>query len=253
MALGPAPDGVTTRTLTTSASVGTATSVNGRLFRFIGSTDAPLVPGVFVVTTESATGRQKIGIVDGLEFTDDGVLVGAGRILGAITDDGRLDASRPSPFFEAEVAAADAAAIELVYASAGATLTVGSLVESDGIGARLIPSKFNRHTFWCGQSGSGKTYALGVVLEQLLVQTELPMVIFDPNADFVRLNELVSDGSGDGSGAAETAEHRALRTRNIRILRPGGGGSGSGDGGGAEPLLARFTDFPIRSDRKSVV
>ena len=247
MALGPAPDGVITRTLTTSASVGTATSVNGRIFRFVGSTDAPLVPGVFVVTTESATGRQNIGIVDDLEFTDDGVLVGAGRILGAITDDGRLDASRPSPFFEAEVAAADAAAIELVYASAGATLTVGSLVESDGIGARLIPSKFNRHTFWCGQSGSGKTYALGVVLEQLLVQTELPMVIFDPNADFVRLNELVSDGSGDGSGDAETAEHRALRTRNIRILRPGGGGSGSGDGGGAEPLLARFTDFPIRS------
>ena len=41
-------------------------------------------------------------------------------------------------------------------------------------------SRFNRHTFWCGQSGSGKTYALGVVLEQLLLRTELPIAVLDP-------------------------------------------------------------------------
>ena len=34
-----------------------------------------------------------------------------------------------------------------------------------GTGVELDPRRFNRHTFWCGQSGSGKTYALGVVLE----------------------------------------------------------------------------------------
>ncbi|WP_238705613.1 ATP-binding protein [Serinicoccus chungangensis] len=28
----------------------------------------------------------------------------------------------------------------------------------------LVARKLNRHTFWCGQSGSGKTYALGVLL-----------------------------------------------------------------------------------------
>ncbi|MFT2816760.1 ATP-binding protein [Leifsonia sp. A12D58] len=212
-------------------SASTATSVNGSIFRFTGSTDAPLVPGSFIVTTDGVTGLQKIGIVDSLEFTDDGVLVGAGRILGTITDDGLLDPSRPTAFFEAAIVAADSDAIELVYSSAGATLNVGSLVESDGIGARLIPGRFNRHTFWCGQSGSGKTYALGVVLEQLLVHTGLPMVIFDPNADFVRLHELISD--------SDVPEHRALQERDIRILRPSGTGN--------EPLLARFTDFSIRS------
>ena len=31
---------------------------------------------------------------------------------------------------------------------------------------------FDRHTFICGQSGSGKTYSLGVVLERLLLETE---------------------------------------------------------------------------------
>ena len=78
--------------------------------------------------------------------------------------------------------------------------------------AGLRPEKFNRHTFWCGQSGSGKTYALGVVLEELLLRTELPLVIIDPNADFVRLGE-VREGV-DASVAA------ALSSRDIRVLRP---------------------------------
>ncbi|WP_285363971.1 DUF87 domain-containing protein [Microbacterium sp. LMC-P-041] len=66
-------------------------------------------------------------------------------------------------------------------------LSIGTPLDS-GLGTvTLDPRRFNRHTFWCGQSGSGKTYALGVVLEQLLLETELPMLILDPNADFVRL------------------------------------------------------------------
>jgi hypothetical protein len=52
---------------------------------------------------------------------------------------------------------------------------------------------FNRHTFLCGQSGSGKTYSLGVILERLLTETDLRMVIFDPNSDFTRLGEVRAD------------------------------------------------------------
>lgn len=85
--------------------------------------------------------------------------------------------------------------------------------------AGLRPEKFNRHTFWCGQSGSGKTYALGVVLEELLLRTELPLVIIDPNADFVRLGEV-----RDGVDAATT---EALASRDIRVMRP----AHLGDGG----------------------
>ncbi len=52
-------------------------------------------------------------------------------------------------------------------------LTIGTLLESEsGAPAQLLASKMNRHTFWCGQSGSGKTYALGVALEQILLQHE---------------------------------------------------------------------------------
>ncbi len=41
-----------------------------------------------------------------------------------------------------------------------------------------------------GQSGSGKTFALGIILEQLLLETDLRMVVIDPNSDFISLNQL---------------------------------------------------------------
>ncbi|WP_167138404.1 ATP-binding protein [Diaminobutyricimonas sp. TR449] len=97
---------------------------------------------------------------------------------------------------------------------------------SAGAAAHLQARAFNRHTFWCGQSGSGKTYALGVVLEQLLSATQLPIVVFDPNGDFVRLGE-----------PAPTAGDEAIRDRDIRVLRPDPDGT----------LRVRFTDMSLAS------
>ena len=101
----------------------------------------------------------------------------------------------------------------------------------DGTAAELDARRFNRHTFWCGQSGSGKTYALGVVLEQLLLGTRLPLIILDPNADFVRMND-VRQGVDPRIAAR-------LEDTELRILR-------SGDGAG-ERLVVRFMDLGLRS------
>lgn len=109
--------------------------------------------------------------------------------------------------------------------------TIGSQLENADEPARLDARRFNRHTFWCGQSGSGKTYALGVVLEQLLLHTELPMLILDPNADFVHLAKTRSTANPDD--AARLAE------ADIRVFR-----SGTADG---ERLHARYTDLSVVS------
>lgn len=101
----------------------------------------------------------------------------------------------------------------------------------DGAVAELDARRFNRHTFWCGQSGSGKTYALGVVLEQLLLGTRLPLVILDPNADFVRMNDL-----RQGIDPVVAAQ---LAGTDVRILR-------SGDAQG-DRLVVRFMDLGLRS------
>src|SRR5688572_32377551 len=110
----------------------------------------------------------------------------------------------------------------------GNALTIGTLLESgNGAPARLLASKLNRHTFWCGQSGSGKTYALGVALEQIMLHTELPLVILDPNSDFVKLGEL-----RDGAPAAEAGE---LTKRDVRVRRS--------TAGAGEPLKTRFVSM----------
>ena len=109
-------------------------------------------------------------------------------------------------------------------------LPIGTLLESE-LPALLRAPRLNRHTFWCGQSGSGKTYALGVLLEQVLLHTSLPLVVLDPNSDFVQLGSVRDD--------APAAEAAALAARDVRVLRPSDEGS--------DRLLVRFVDMDIRS------
>lgn len=68
-----------------------------------------------------------------------------------------------------------------------AGLTVGELLLAPGVAATLDSGGLNRHTFMCGQSGSGKTYSLGLLLERVLAETSLRVVILDPNSDYVGL------------------------------------------------------------------
>ncbi|MFY9926470.1 MAG: ATP-binding protein [Streptosporangiaceae bacterium] len=71
-----------------------------------------------------------------------------------------------------------------------AELELGEMALVAGVPCTADASGFDRHTFLCGQSGSGKTYSLGVILEQLLIETDLRMVVLDPNSDFVRLGQV---------------------------------------------------------------
>ena len=72
----------------------------------------------------------------------------------------------------------------------GTKLQLGELTLAVGVPCAADAGGFNRHTFLCGQSGSGKTYSLGLILERLLTETDLRLVILDPNSDFVRLGTV---------------------------------------------------------------
>ena len=71
---------------------------------------------------------------------------------------------------------------------------------------QLAAAGFTRHTFLCGQSGSGKTYTLGLLIEQLLLRTDLKVIVIDPNSDYVHVTEIDRDGltqrSAPGRGTA---------------------------------------------------
>ena len=215
---------MTESSLTTIAIA--ATSRDGRSFHIASLAGSEFGPGTIVLLSTDQSAQ--IGLIEHADPND--VPAARGRLLGSVDSEGRIDSST-HPFTDAEVAAVSTDTIAAMHHSVRATLNVGTNLTPPGGPARLLPHRFNRHTFWCGQSGSGKTYALGVLLEQLIVQTALPIVIFDPNSDFVRLGELQEGVTGPDA--------EALAQRDIRVLRP------STDG--ADPLRARFTDMPARS------
>jgi DNA helicase HerA-like ATPase len=101
-----------------------------------------------------------------------------------------------APFHAVEVRPADAADVAAWVSRSAAPragLTIGELLLAPGVPATLDSGGLARHTFMCGQSGSGKTYSLGVLLERVLAETSLRVVVLDPNSDYVRLGDVRAD------------------------------------------------------------
>lgn len=219
----------------TTPARSTALSLDGRLFQFSSAPGTAVETGG-VVALRSPDGVVQLGQVDEVSAEIGGGPHGTGRILGVIGS-GRFDSRRSFPFSEAEMVDADRESIDSVQKAAGATLEIGTALGDPDVAVRLLPHRFNRHTFWCGQSGSGKTYALGVVLEQLLLYTALPMVIFDPNGDFVRLREPAEPRQAGANADGDQSAAETIARRNIRVLRPS-----SPD---PDSLRVRFVELPV--------
>jgi len=111
-----------------------------------------------------------------------------------------------------------------------AGLAVGQLVHAPGVPATLDSGGLGRHTFMCGQSGSGKTYSLGLLLERVLAETSLRIVILDPNSDHVRLGEIRDDADPGLAG------RYARVTDDVAVW--------TDDATAAHPLRLRFADLP---------
>jgi uncharacterized protein len=97
-----------------------------------------------------------------------------------------------------------------------AQLPIGELATAAGVDFALDAGGFDRHTFLCGQSGSGKTYSLGVILERLLLETTLRVIILDPNSDYVRLTE-VRAGADPATAARYREAAAGVETPALRL------------------------------------
>jgi DNA helicase HerA-like ATPase len=198
-----------------------ATSVDGRRFVYQVTPDLLDVATGGYARLEHASG-DRLGQVTTVALTADGSAAVEGRVL-----DGP-----PGPFHDAVVRGARtdevAAWLERVRPQR-AGLAVGSLSLAGDLELALDAGAFDRHTFLCGQSGSGKTYALGTILERLLTETSLRIVILDPNSDFVRLGELRDDAP------AGVRDRYAAASSGVVVRQAGDGG--------ADRLHVRFRDF----------
>ena len=208
-----------------------ATSLEGRSFSFQASLHGlSLQPGSYVVLEHD--GESTLGQIVTLELarssgpdvrrTDgqSGDDLQMQVVIRHAAGDGRVLEADGGGFHDALVRPASSDEVrEHLEATAGrrARLEIGELLLAPGVPFTLDAGGFGRHTFLCGQSGSGKTYSLGVVLEQLLLETDLRLVVLDPNSDFVRLGELRDDA--DESRAGTYAE----ATRTLSVRRAGDG------------------------------
>jgi hypothetical protein len=192
-----------------------ATSVDGRTFDFQSSLHGLSVQtGGYVVLEDGHQSRfgQVLDVAAASERASFANVPGLSSeiLIRLARGHGILLSADTGPFHQAHVRPATSEETAEWFAGQRpprAALDIGTLLLAPGVPATLDAGGFNRHTFMCGQSGSGKTYSLGVVLEQILAHTDLRLVILDPNSDYVRLGEPHANPTGrvDDSYAAAAA------------------------------------------------
>ncbi len=187
----------------------TAASADGRSIVFEAPLGTPLEPGGFaVIETEPPLLAQitasgiAVREVDGRRVT---LLEGEAIALGCPA--GGFGGLAMAPASPGDIATWAGESLD-----AGG-LDVGALVHAPGVRARLSARGLARHTFLCGQSGSGKTYTTGVLLEQIVRQTGLRLIVVDPNSDHVGLRETRADAD------PTVARSHAAGANDIHIVR----------------------------------
>jgi DNA helicase HerA-like ATPase len=207
-----------------------ATSIDGRRFSYQASLQGlRLQPGSYVVLEQGSERRLgqivtlEVGRHQGPELAAAEPGEGAHRaqvVIRGAKGEGRVLNGDGLSFHDATLRPAipDEVRDHLEEtAPRRARLEIGELLLAPGVPFSLDAGGFGRHTFLCGQSGSGKTYSLGVVLERLLLETDLQLVVLDPNSDFARLGELQPDA--DDAQAARYSQ----ATRSLAVRRAGDG------------------------------
>lgn len=211
-------------------------SVDGRRFSGEIDLDTPVLVGDFVLL-ESAGSGSFLAQLDEKQASGKRVQVG-GVLLATVSPQGELGRVAPAPFADGRLGTPGTDLVLAYQAQQGADMAVGTTRSgSDGGTPALVRrSGFNRHTFMCGQSGSGKTYALGVILEHLLAETGLRLLVIDPNGDFV--------GLGTGRPGADAEQARRVTSADVRVLRAGArDDTPGGDDSGTGRLAVRFSEL----------
>lgn len=85
----------------------------------------------------------------------------------------------------------------------------------------IEPRRHGCHVAVLAQSGSGKSFMVGRLIEELLIKTKARVVVLDPNSDFVRLGEVSAVPWSDPALSKwffprETAKNFAARWRRVK-------------------------------------
>jgi DNA helicase HerA-like ATPase len=87
-------------------------------------------------------------------------------------------------------------------------IDIGTLITRERVRVRLDPNGFRRHVAVIAQTGAGKSYLVGLILEKLLPMGAT-IIVFDPNSDYVMMRW---NGRGKRMESADS----------IKVYRPPG-------------------------------
>ncbi len=124
-----------------------------------------------------------------------GYCTGYGDVLAEVSEEtANLEFDRECCVGEVSLEAAPTEVIESylarAYSNVDPLLPVGTLLAvRKPLRVNLVPDGVKRPTGLFGQSGSGKSFALGIILEELHLRTQVDIIALDPNGDFARLNQ----------------------------------------------------------------
>ena len=156
---------------------------------------------------------------------------GEAKILGYLDRRGEVIMPRSAAVPGQEVFIAPSDLLERFFTKdIKSGIPIGTLITRDEVKVALDPNGFRRHVAVIAQTGAGKSYLVGLMLENLL-PLGATVIVLDPNSDYVMMRR-----TGDG-GATTIAD-------DLVVYRPPGlkGRRYSNqEVGGAEPYTIDFS------------
>ncbi len=116
---------------------------------------------------------------------------GKARVLGYLTETGDLQQPKKAVMPGKPVYIAPAELLEKFYSyPESEAIKVGSLITRSEVPISLSIKGFRRHLAIIAQTGSGKTYLAGIIVEELLRKGGT-IIMLDPHADYVFLSRKI--------------------------------------------------------------
>ena len=106
----------------------------------------------------------------------------------------------------------------------GKGIHIGGLITRKDVPVQLDPNGFRRHVAVIAQTGAGKSYLVGLVLEKLL-PLGASIIVLDPNSDYVMMKK--TGGGGTSSIAEDVVIYRPPGIKGRRYTDEDIGGAES--------------------------
>lgn len=172
----------------------------GKTLVLIGQVEFIVSKGVIVGQKQITGGISILGMDRDVVRTKDiemNIVKATTRIIAFVDSNGKVHTHDPTiEYIGHFVKIASHRNLERIFSeiedSNLEALEVGFLVGcQEPVVVALNPSGLMRHTGVFGQSGSGKSFSFGVVLEELFLRTEARILVIDSNADFIKFGQIM--------------------------------------------------------------